>query len=868
MVTSAQIRSVFLNFFASQGHQIVQAGPLIPDNDPSLLFTNSGMVQFKNVFTGVENRPYSRAVSAQKCLRAGGKHNDLENVGYTRRHHTFFEMLGNFSFGDYFKETAIALAWTLITKEFALPQERLLVTVYAEDQEAFDLWQKIAGLDSRRVIKIPTEDNFWRMGENGPCGPCSEIFYDYGPELEGGPPGSAEADGDRFVEIWNLVFMQFEQTAKQLIPLRRPCIDTGMGLERIASILQGKTDNYNSDILQTLMNVSGEVSGTDPEGEHRTAHRVIVDHLRAAAFLISQGVLPSNDGRGYVLRRIIRRAIRHIHKLGVKEPLLAALAPTLLDLMGQAYPELSQAQALITETLRYEELRFSKTLERGLRLLDEELQVLPKGESLSGQTAFKLYDTYGFPLDLTEDVLRQQGYKGVDRIAFSLAMEQQRKRAREAWSGSSVREDGVWFDLEERCGTTEFLGYESLSIHATVCGLVIDGVLVDQAKSGAEVGIVVNQTPFYGESGGQIGDSGRLESLDSQTQALIHNTQKKRGCFIHYAAIAKGILRLGMDVELSVNRRVRAAVAANHTATHLLHYALRSRLGSHVHQKGSLVAAERLRFDVSRSKPITVDERKSIEDTVNELILANHSVTATWMSLHQARAQGALALFGEKYLDQVRVVSIGDGYSQELCGGTHVSRTGSIGLFKIVQEGAVAAGIRRLEAITGLRSLEYLRERQTYLESLSTQLKTPIADLRERVASLLQAPSSQPPARQEEFTVNQIPLVIHHLHSGTSSKELKAQAARLKKQIGSGIIGVTAVEEKKVSLVVGVTEDLTERYNALDIVKKAAVYLGGKSGGGRADLAQSGGNNPSSLPQAIESIKESLRRPLTDRERT
>ena len=755
MLTSAQIRNLFLEFFSAHGHQIVAPSPLIPQNDPTLLFTNSGMVQFKNVFTGGESRSYRRAASAQKCIRAGGKHNDLENVGYTRRHHTFFEMLGNFSFGDYFKETAIDLAWTLVGKELALPVDRLWVTVYAEDEEASALWRKIAGLDERRVIRIPTDDNFWRMGDSGPCGPCSEIFYDYGPELEGGPPGSAEQDGDRFIEIWNLVFMQFEQTDQGLIPLQRPSIDTGMGLERVASILQGQTDNYDGDILKSLIHASAEISRSDPAGIYRTSHRVVVDHLRSAAFLIAEGIVPSNEGRGYVLRRIIRRAIRHSHKIGVKEPLLEKLVPTLITLMGQAYPELSRAQSLIAESLKYEEIRFYHTLERGLRLLDDELENLDPQGVLSGRSAFKLYDTYGFPLDLTEDVLRGKGYRGVDREEFSVAMEEQRKRARDAWVGSGPVEDSLWLDLQERWQETEFLGYDHARAQAQIYGLVKDRRLVEEVRSGDEVGIVVNQTPFYGEAGGQIGDSGRL--MAAGVQATIHNVQKKLGLFIHYATVTQGSLCSGMVVDLVPDQEKRIAISANHTATHLLHYALRLRLGTHVAQKGSLVAEDRLRFDVTCSKPIAAADLKEVEDVVNRRILANDAVSAAWMPLEQAREQGALALFGEKYPDQVRVISIGDGYSRELCGGTHAARTGSIGLFKILHEGAIAAGVRRIEAISGLRSLERLREREAYLESLSAQLKTPIKELSTRIAVLLRTPPPQTSGRQETVTYQSNP---------------------------------------------------------------------------------------------------------------
>src|SRR5690348_10136018 len=744
MSSVSEIRSAFLDYFRRNGHEVVPSSPLVPRNDPTLLFTNAGMVQFKNVFTGVEKRDYKRATTAQKCVRAGGKHNDLENVGYTARHHTFFEMLGNFSFGDYFKELAIELAWNLVTKEYGLAKDKLLVTVFSEDDEAFDLWRKIAGLPDSKIIRIPTSDNFWAMGDTGPCGPCSEIFYDHGDKISGGPPGSPDADGDRFIEIWNLVFMQFEQVTKEKrIDLPRPSIDTGMGLERLAAVLQGKHDNYDIDLFRALIVASADVSGTSPDGAHAVSHRVIADHLRASSFLIADGVLPSNEGRGYVLRRIMRRAMRHAQKLGVKDPLMWRLVPALVAEMGQAYPELARAQAIITETLRLEETRFRQTLERGLRLLDEETQRLGKDKVLNGEVAFKLYDTYGFPLDLTQDILRgQQG--SVDTAGFNAAMERQRAAARKAWVGSGeATTEQIWFDIREKVGATDFLGYATEVAEGQIVALVKDSKQVQQVKAGDEVAIVCNQTPFYGESGGQMGDAGDFIGAKG-TEVAIADTQKKLGdMHVHFGRVTSGTLSVGDAVEMRVDGERRSRLRANHSATHLLHEALRRRFGDHVTQKGSLVAPDRLRFDYSHPMAPTTEDIAAVAAEVNRRVRTNAEVLTRLMTPDEAVKEGALALFGEKYGDEVRVVSMGGtdegrSFSTELCGGTHVRRTGDIGLFKIVGEGAVAAGVRRVEALTGAAAEQHVVEEERVLGEAAALLKAPPAELGARVAQLVE----------------------------------------------------------------------------------------------------------------------------------
>ncbi|MGB3866622.1 MAG: alanine--tRNA ligase, partial [Xanthobacteraceae bacterium] len=750
-----EIRSTFLNYFAKNDHAIVPSSPLVPRNDPTLMFTNAGMVQFKNVFTGVETRPYHRATTSQKCVRAGGKHNDLDNVGYTARHHTFFEMLGNFSFGDYFKDRAIELAWDLITREYGLPKDRLLVTVYSEDDEAFKLWKKIAGLPESKIIRIPTADNFWQMGDTGPCGPCSEIFYDHGAHIPGGPPGSPDEDGDRFIEIWNLVFMQFDQVAPGVRnPLPKPSIDTGMGLERIAAVLQGKHDNYEIDLFAALIRAISDLTGVSADGPHKASHRVIADHLRASAFLIADGVLPSNEGRGYVLRRIMRRAMRHAQLLGAREPLMWRLVPALAREMGQAYPELLRAESLIEETLRLEETRFRKTLERGLAILDDKSGGLKKGDMFDGETAFTLYDTYGFPLDLTQDALRARGI-GVDIASFTDAMERQREKARASWAGSGeAATESIWFPLREKLGATEFLGYETESAEGVVSALVRDGKEVDRLNAGESGVIVLNQTPFYGESGGQVGDTGMMTG--DGVRVRITETQKKAGdLFVHVGTVEQGALTPDTPLQLEVDHARRGAIRANHSATHLLHEALRQVLGDHIAQRGSLVSPERLRFDFAHNKPISADELRRIEDIANEVVLENDEVTTRLMALDDARESGARALFGEKYGDEVRVVSMGRrardnaqasnaqgsnalGWSVELCGGTHVRRTGDIGLISVTGESAVASGVRRIEALTGAQARHHANDTMQLARSAAAELRTTLDDMPARIASLME----------------------------------------------------------------------------------------------------------------------------------
>ncbi|MCD6072737.1 MAG: alanine--tRNA ligase, partial [Microvirga sp.] len=733
------IRSTFLDYFAKNGHEVVASSPLVPRNDPTLMFTNAGMVQFKNVFTGAEKRPYSTAATSQKCVRAGGKHNDLDNVGYTARHHTFFEMLGNFSFGDYFKERAIELAWNLITKEFDLPKDKLLVTVYHTDDEAADLWKKIAGFSDSKIIRIPTSDNFWQMGDTGPCGPCSEIFIDQGDKLWGGPPGSPEEDGDRFLEFWNLVFMQYEQIEPgNRIALPKPSIDTGMGLERVAAILQGVHSNYDTDLFRALIDAVAHATGVAPEGDRKVSHRVIADHLRTSCFLVADGVLPSNEGRGYVLRRIMRRAMRHAQLLGAKDPIMYRLVPALVREMGLAYPELIRAEALIVETLRLEETRFRKTLERGLVILDEETRNLAKGQNLSGDTAFTLYDTYGFPLDLTQDALKPRGI-GVDTEAFDAAMQRQREKARAAWSGSGeAATETVWFAVKERTGATEFLGYDTETAEGIVLALLKDGKEVAELKAGESGLVVLNQTPFYGESGGQVGDTGVMQGEGARV--FVTGTDKKLGdLFVHHVTVEHGSLKLSQSLELTVDHGRRSAVRSNHSATHLLHEALRQVLGDHVAQKGSLVAPDRLRFDFSHPKPIEDAELTKVEEIANKVLLQNEPVVTKLMAVDEAIESGARALFGEKYGDEVRVVSMGKAddnktFSIELCGGTHVNRTGDIGVVTIVGESAVAAGVRRLEAMTGDAARRYLGGESRKLREVASLLKTPVDEVSTRLS--------------------------------------------------------------------------------------------------------------------------------------
>jgi alanyl-tRNA synthetase len=879
-----EIRSSFLRFFARNGHEIVASSSLVPRNDPTLMFTNAGMVQFKNVFTGVERRPYVRATTAQKCVRAGGKHNDLDNVGYTARHHTFFEMLGNFSFGDYFKPLAVELAWTLLTKEFALAKDKLWVTVYHDDDEAFGLWKRIARLPDSRVVRIATSDNFWAMGDTGPCGPCSEIFYDHGDSIPGGPPGSAEAEGDRFIEIWNLVFMQFETLpGGERVALPRPSIDTGMGLERIAAVLQGKHDNYDIDLMRALIRASAEASGVDADGPHKASHRVIADHLRASAFLVADGVLPSNEGRGYVLRRIMRRAMRHAQLIGAREPLMWRLVPALTREMGPAYPELLSAEALITETLKLEETRFRTTLARGLAILEEETRGLKAGAKLAGEVAFKLYDTYGFPLDLTQDALRARGM-GVDVDGFAAAMERQRAEARKAWAGSGeAATETVWFALRERLGATEFLGYETEIAEGVATALIRDGAEVASLGVGQKGWLVLNQTPFYGESGGQVGDVGVIVAPGLRARVL--DTKKKLGdLIVHEVEVEEGTLQVGMALELKVDHEARSATRANHSATHLLHEALRLVLGDHVAQKGSLVSPDRLRFDIAHPKPITPEEIVAVEDIANRVVLANEPVVTRLMGLEEARESGARALFGEKYGDEVRVVSMGttDGangprpYSVELCGGTHVARTGDIGLVTIIGESAVAAGVRRIEARTREEARKRLTEDSRAFADLAALLRAPVGEAAERLEALIEdkkrlerelndarrklamggGASGGADAVREvggvKFYARQV--------AGVEMKDLKSLADEAKQSVGSGVAAIVAAsEDGKASLVVAVTSDLTARFNAVDLARLGAAALGGKGGGGRPDMAQAGGPNGAEAAEALAAVEKGLR---------
>jgi alanyl-tRNA synthetase len=877
-----EIRSHFIDYFAKHDHAIVPSSPLVPRNDPTLLFTNSGMVQFKNVFTGMERLPYVRAVSAQKCVRAGGKHNDLDNVGYTARHHTFFEMLGNFSFGDYFKDRAIELAWKLVTKEFGLPHQRLVVTVFSEDEEAFQLWRKISGLPTSQILRISTSDNFWAMGDTGPCGPCSEIFYDHGESIPGGPPGSADADGDRFIEIWNLVFMQYEQLlGGERLDLPRPSIDTGMGLERIAAVLQGTHDNYATDLMRSLIKAVADETGVDPDGPHRVSHRVIADHLRASAFLIADGVLPANEGRGYVLRRIMRRAMRHAELLGAREPLMWKLVAALVREMGQAYPELVQAQPLVTETLKLEESRFRRTLERGLSILDEASRGLGRGDRLNGEVAFTLYDTYGFPLDLTQDALRPRGV-AVDVEGFEAAMERQRQRARASWAGSGeAATEAVWFSLRDRVGATEFLGYETEIAEGVVLALVRDGQEVDRLAAGEDGIVVVNQTPFYAESGGQVGDTGVIHTDTARFQ--VTGTEKRVGdLFIHFGRVETGILERGLAVELEVDHQRRRSIRANHSATHLLHEALRQVLGDHVAQKGSLVAPDRLRFDFSHPKSIDDAEILKVEDLANAAILENSPVVTRLMAFDEASTLGARALFGEKYGEVVRVVAMGQaggnalGWSVELCGGTHVARTGDIGLVTIVSETGVAAGVRRIEALTATAARKHLTGESRTLERVATRLRVPVADVDDRLMQLIDdrkrlerelgevkkklAMGGGPNTSDGGIrTVGDVKLLARSV-AGIDVKDLKSLVDEGKRQVGSGVVvvvGVTA--EGKAGIVVGVTPDLIRRYNAVDLVRKGAEALGGKGGGGRPDMAQAGGPDGARAQAALEAIEATLR---------
>ena len=884
MASLNDIRSTFLDYFARNDHQVVASSPLVPRNDPTLMFTNSGMVQFKNVFTGLEHRDYARATTSQKCVRAGGKHNDLDNVGYTARHHTFFEMLGNFSFGDYFKERAIPHAWELLTKDFGLPKDKLLVTVYHDDDQAADLWKKVAGLGDDRIIRIATSDNFWMMGPTGPCGPCSEIFYDHGPSIPGGPPGSPEEDGDRFIEIWNLVFMQFEQHEDgSRSPLPRPSIDTGMGLERVGAVLQGKHDNYDTDLMRSLIEASANATNGDPDGPGKVHHRVIADHLRSTSFLVADGVLPSNEGRGYVLRRIMRRAMRHAHLLGAEDPVMHRLVPALVTQMGNAFPELRRAQALVEETLLTEETRFKATLDRGLRLLDDELARLPEGAALPGEAAFRLYDTYGFPLDLTQDALREKG-RGVDVDGFDAAMAEQKKKARAAWAGSGeAADEAVWFDLAERFGATEFLGYDTEAAEGQVLALVGESGEVTDAKAGDRVQVILNQTPFYGESGGQIGDSGLL--VTDKARVTVADVKKKAGLFVHFGHVEEGLLAAGAAAQLTVDHDRRSAIRANHSATHLLHEALRHALGDHVAQRGSLVAPDRLRFDFAHAKAMTAEEIATVEAEVNAFVRQDSAVETRIMTPDDAQKLGARALFGEKYGDEVRVVSMGtapgsgigaggDTYSLELCGGTHVGRTGEIGSVRVLAEAASASGVRRIEAVTGAGALAHSAREAALLAEVAGLLRARPDELPERVRALLDERRSQAneiaelrrrialagdgaAAAAGPETVGGVPFLAQSL-SGVSGKDLRGLIDAHKSRLGSGVVLLVADTGDKAAVAAGVTDDLTSRISAVDLVRVAAEALGGKGGGGRPDMAQAGGADASKAPEAIAAARALL----------
>jgi alanyl-tRNA synthetase len=881
MSSTNDIRRSFLEHFGANGHEIVPSAPLVPHNDPTLMFVNAGMVPFKNVFTGLETRPYSKATSSQKCVRAGGKHNDLDNVGYTARHHTFFEMLGNFSFGDYFKERAITLAWDLLTKEWGVPADRLTATVYHTDDEAFELWRKISGLPESRIIRIPTKDNFWAMGDNGPCGPCSEIFYDHGEHIPGGPPGSPDEDGDRFTEIWNLVFMQYEQEDNEIVrDLPKPSIDTGMGLERIAAVLQGVHDNYDTDTFKALIAASTALTHNAHTDDTRASHRVIADHLRASGFLVADGVLPANEGRGYVLRRIMRRAMRHAHLLGASEPLMHRLVPALVAEMGAAYPELVRAQPLLEETLKLEETRFRQTLDKGLRLLDEATASMKPGEVLPGEVAFRLYDTFGFPYDLTEDALRAQGL-GVDRAGFDSAMAGQKAQARAAWKGSGAKaSEEIWFDIAEEFGSTEFTGYAGHQGEGQVIALVKDGARIDRARAGDEVMILTNQTPFYGESGGQVGDTGRINS-DKGLQAEVNDTSKPLGrLHAHHAEIRAGEVAVGDAVRLSVDEERRRQIRANHSATHLVHAALRHRLGGHVTQKGSLVAPDRLRFDFAHPKALTPEDLDSVESEVNEHIRRNQPVVTRLMPPEEAIAAGAMALFGEKYGDEVRVLSMGTGpdapYSVELCGGTHVDALGDIQLFRIVSESAVAAGVRRIEALTGEAARRWLTGREERLREAAAALKASPDEVPARVAALVEerrrlerelaeakkalAMGGGGSGRANEPGPEQVGGLgfIGQVIEGLDPKALRGLVDDAKKRLGSGVAAIVATNQGRGTVAVGITDDLTSRLSAVDLVRNAVEALGGQGGGGRPDMAQGGGPDGARAGEAIAAVRSAI----------
>jgi alanyl-tRNA synthetase len=870
--STEDIRRAFLDYFVSSGHKELSSSPLLPQDDPTLLFTNAGMVQFKNIFTGKEKSKYKTATTSQKCLRAGGKHNDLENVGYTARHHTFFEMLGNFSFGDYFKESAIEYAWNLVTKVYGLDAKKLLVTVYSEDIEAYGLWKKISGLPDNKIIKISTSDNFWSMGETGPCGPCSEIFYDHGPKISGGIPGSANEDGDRYIEIWNLVFMQYEMQANgNRVDLPRPSIDTGMGLERMAAVLQGVHNNYEIDLFQNIITTSVEFSGVEAVNEDLISHRVIADHLRASAFLIADGVLPSNEGRGYVLRRIMRRAMRHVHKLGIKDPHMHRLVGSLQENMGDAFGEISRAKALIESTLKDEEIKFKDTLERGLGLLDQSIKKLHSSESLPGNVAFKLYDTYGFPIDLTADILRGKNIK-LDYKGFENSMKAQKEQARKSWSGSGDKAaDEVWLKLREREGEIKFLGYEVQSAKSIVKSIVLNGKEVEQLGVDEKAQVITSSSPFYAESGGQLGDTGSLD-WDNGT-AIVEDTKKYENLIVHIVKITKGILKKSDYVNLSIDVERRNALRIHHSATHLLHESLRRHLGDHISQKGSLVSPDKLRFDISHNKPISNSDISLIENEINIKIRENFNIETTEMDIESARELGALALFGEKYGDQVRVVKMGESdkkyYSVELCGGTHVNRSGDIGVFKILSESALGSGIRRIEAVAGQAALSEYQEENNIINELATELKTSKENIKARINSLILDKkhlekkiidlnkkintSNKSDGESLIKLVNGVK-VINQVIETLPPKEIKGLVDEFKKELVSGIVIIISTLEKKASIVIGVTKDMSDKFNAIELTKTGVEVLGGKGGGGRPDMAQGGGPNYKNSDEAIDQI--------------
>jgi alanyl-tRNA synthetase len=869
---AADIRRVFLDYFKKNEHQVVDSSPLVPQNDPTLLFTNAGMVQFKDYFTGADTPPYPRAATSQKCIRAGGKHNDLENVGYTARHHTFFEMLGNFSFGNYFKEEAIHHAWTLITKEYGLSPEKLLVTVYHEDEEAATLWKKIAGFGEDKIIRIATKDNFWAMGDTGPCGPCTEIFYDHGEGIWGGPPGSADQDGDRFIEIWNLVFMQFEQLKQadgstKMIPLPKPSIDTGMGLERITAVMQGKHNNYDIDLFQEIINTSKAITGND-DPKLIATHRVIADHLRSSCFLIADGVLPSNEGRGYVLRRIMRRAMRQAHKLGYKDLLMHQMVPVLAKTMGEAYPDLVRAQPIITETLRLEEERFQRTLDRGMSILTEESVRVSDGGALPGGVAFKLYDTYGFPLDLTQDIMRGEG-KSVDVDAFTSEMEKQKELARSSWVGSGdSKVDPIWFEVQQEIGSSEFLGYTATEAEGQILSIIHDSKSVKTLSDNAAAAIICNQTPFYAESGGQMGDVGII-STDAAEFHVTETQKRANGLFVHFGTMIKGQVSVGEAVHLKVDNENRLNIRAHHSATHLLHKALQIVLGAHVMQKGSLVAADRLRFDFTHLKAVTREELKTIEELVNRYIRQNRDVQTRITTPEIAKSEGAMALFGEKYGESVRVVSMGfdvDGnrpYSTELCGGTHVSATGDIGLFKIIAESSVASGVRRIEAVAAKAAETYIQSEEAILKALADHLKCPPVGLFDKVDGLSQKikqlekdlkskASASPTTKADIRQLKNGGSIAVQIVESTNVSELRSISDELKTQIQSGVVVVFGKDTDKVSIIAAVTADKTTAYDAVAIARELSAMLGGKGGGGRPEFAQAGGSEPNKIDEAIQ----------------